>query len=336
LAKPIEEVAQATGFSVTTVRLVTSGQGDKYRISAATQQLIGEYVREHGYILNHAARSLKLKRSDAIGLVVPEISNLFFAGLMAELEALCDAHGLVLLTATTHGDPTAERRTVQNLLARGVDGIILAPCGPPEPGPGRKPRTPMVMIDRDYPGSPCPAVVSDNCQGATELTRAMFATAREAPLFLCAKPELPSIAARVRGFRAVCREQGRGEGEGLLFHAPADNQAAGRAMAEAALAKAALAGGDAPPAALMCSSLLVLQGAMQVVKARYGRIPPEIVIGSFDDHTMLDFLPNRVLAIAQDRPALARRAFDLLRRQMAGETVARETETVPVRLIRRG
>ena len=97
MPKTIEEIARETGFSVTTVRLIANGQAGKYRISKATAKIVEEQIRRHGLVVNHAARSLKLRRTDTIGLVVPELSNAFFARLMAGLEELCRGSGLVLL-----------------------------------------------------------------------------------------------------------------------------------------------------------------------------------------------------------------------------------------------
>ena len=75
MPKTIEEVARDTGFSVTTVKLIANGQAAKYRISKSTQQIVEDYIRRHGYVVNHAARSLKLRRTDTVGLVVPEVSQ---------------------------------------------------------------------------------------------------------------------------------------------------------------------------------------------------------------------------------------------------------------------
>ena len=68
----------------------------------------------------------------------------------------------------------------------------------------------------------------------------------------------------------------------------------------------------APPHAFMCSALLLLEGALQQIRAQTGKIDKKILIGTFDDHTMLDFLPNRVLSIRQNEDALARRVFERL------------------------
>src|ERR1035437_1947555 len=94
MPKTAEEISRETGFSITTIRFVLNGQAEKYRISFATQKKINDYIAIHGYSVNHTARSLRLKRSDTIGLVVPDLSNAFFARLMAALEILCRKRGL--------------------------------------------------------------------------------------------------------------------------------------------------------------------------------------------------------------------------------------------------
>ena len=75
MPKTVEEIARETGFSITTVRFVISGQAEKYRISEKTKKQIEDYVAIHGYSLNHAARSLKLK-TIAEGVESEELANL--------------------------------------------------------------------------------------------------------------------------------------------------------------------------------------------------------------------------------------------------------------------
>ena len=164
MPKTIEEIARDTGFSVTTIRLIANGRAAKYRISKSTQQIVEDHIRRYGYVVNHTARSLKLQRTDTIGLVVPAISNAFFARLMGELERLCRSRGLVLLTASTYEDPAQEELAVHSLLARGVDGMIIAPCRQPDYGRfiGRKSRVAIVIIDRAYASSRYASIASDN------------------------------------------------------------------------------------------------------------------------------------------------------------------------------
>ncbi len=86
MAKTVEQIASDLNLSVTTVRLVLNGKAEQYRISVKTQTRINEYVERYGYIINHSARSLKLNKTDTLGLIVPNISNVFFATLAEKLE----------------------------------------------------------------------------------------------------------------------------------------------------------------------------------------------------------------------------------------------------------
>jgi LacI family fructose operon transcriptional repressor len=89
------------------------------------------------------------------------------------------------------------------------------------------------------------------------------------------------------------------------------------------------------PASFICSSLLVLEGATQRWKQRVGRIPAETIIGTFDDHPMLDFLPNRVLSVRQDEAAIAAAALQRLQERLGGAADPPPLTTVACKLVRR-
>ncbi len=330
MSKTVEEIAKETGVSITTVRLVINGQAAKYRISARTQKKIEDYVEQHGYVLNHAARSLKLKRSEAIGFVVPELANAFFARLMAELEVHCRNRGLVLLTASTHEDCELENRAIDSLLARGVDGLVIAPCQTPAHKQlyAAKNSTAVVLVDRDYNQLRYPTVLSDNYHSGLDLARRMLAEATGPVYFLSARADLPSIKDRVSGFSLACQEAGIADAGGLVLRAAEDSSAAGFQMMQSLITQT-----GQTPRAFMCSSLLVLEGALQQLKQMSGHIPPDILIGTFDDHAMLDLLPNRVLSVRQDEATLAALVFERLLEQIEDKELSSLRNTVPCRLI---
>ena len=332
MSKSVEEIARETGFSITTVRLVIYGQAEKYRISAKTTKRIEDYIALHGYSINHAARSLKLKRSETIGFVVPDLANPFFARLIAALEILCRKRNLLLLTVASHEDPELEDRAVDNLIARGVDGLVVAPCQAVttlRQAKADKAGVAIVMLDRDYSPSLYPTVLSDNYQAGLKLTRKMLREADGDCHFLCGHAESPSIQDRIRGFAAACEK--RGIADASLIRRDADDSAlAGRKMMYALIDTL-----QRPPAAFMCSSLLVLEGALQQIKSQIGRIDKDILIGTFDDHTMLDLLPNRVLSIRQNEAALAKRVFERLIAPKKRSTGSVPRDIVPSELIKR-
>ena len=87
------------------------------------------------------------------------------------------------------------------------------------------------------------------------------------------------------------------------------------------------------PAAFMCSSLLVLEGALQELREQFGGIDKDILIGTFDDHTMLDLLPNRVFSIKQNEVALATRVFERLIEPASERNRHNQNDVVPSELI---
>lgn len=332
MPKTIKEISSDLGVSVTTVRLIIGGQAEKYRISASTRQRVEDYIAAHGYVLHHAARSLKLKRTDTIGMVVPDLANPFFAGLLAALERHCRTRGLVLLSASTNDDPGLETLMIDSLLARGVDGLVIAPCRRPDHKQlyGRKSKIAVVLVDRNYPQDRYPTVTSENYNASLSLTRSVTSAVDGPVDFLCADTSLPTIRDRIRGFGDALAERGTGSWESFVHAAREDSAANGRRLMHALLES-----GKKPPRAFLTSSLLVLEGAIQQLKLSLGAIPPELLIGTFDDHAMLDFLPNTVFSVAQDVAAMAALAFAAIERQLNGAPSETGATTVPCQIVRR-
>lgn len=127
MAKTVEQIAKDLNLSVTTVRLVLSGKAEQYRISVKTQSRINEHVERFGYTLNHSARSLKLNKTETLGLIVPNISNVFFATLAEKLELRCRRSGYQLMISCTYNDVDYENKLVKALMARNVDGLFIVP-----------------------------------------------------------------------------------------------------------------------------------------------------------------------------------------------------------------
>ena len=222
---------------------------------------------------------------------------------------------------------------MHNLWARGVDGMIIAPCQPPDYCRivGRKARVAIVIIDRPYAGSRYATIASDNFTGCLKLTREILKEGGRGAAFLCANPESPSIADRIRGFSAACREEGITGWQDLVYQTTVDNVTSGAELLDRALCRE-----GAARASFICSSLLVLEGAMQELKQRVRRIPAETIIGTFDDHPMLDFLPNRVVSVRQNEAALAAAALERLLERHGWDEPPPPPTTVACDLVRRG
>jgi DNA-binding LacI/PurR family transcriptional regulator len=118
----LRDVARAAGVSVTTVSRVLNNPG---LVAPDKQSAVLRSLESLDYIPNQLARSLVSKRSKAIGLVVPTISNPVFAPTIAAIERELELAGYALLIHCCERDPVREFKQIRTLIERGVDGLIL-------------------------------------------------------------------------------------------------------------------------------------------------------------------------------------------------------------------
>ncbi|MEU0023916.1 LacI family DNA-binding transcriptional regulator [Streptomyces sp. NPDC006335] len=145
------DVARSAGVSVATVSHVLNGTRP---VLPHTRQAVLDAVDELGYTPNTLARSLVTSRTRSIGLAVSAISNPYFTEILQGVEAGALEHGYSLLIADPHDDPDHERKVVQLLHERRVDGMIVAPSADPRELVsylGRH-QVPTVFLDRVIDG----------------------------------------------------------------------------------------------------------------------------------------------------------------------------------------
>ncbi len=118
----VKDVARAAGVSVTTVSRVLNNPD---LVVSEKQELVQRALQTLDYIPNQLARSLISRRSKAIGLVVPTISNPVFAPTIEAIERALDRAGYAVLIHCCERDPEREFKQVRTLIERGVDGVIL-------------------------------------------------------------------------------------------------------------------------------------------------------------------------------------------------------------------
>jgi LacI family transcriptional regulator len=160
----MRRIAGELGVSVMTVSKVLNNHGD---ISAATRGRVLAKIEELGYQRNAVARSLTLRRSHTIGVVIPDLMHSFFVEIIAGIEPVASVRGYGLLLCSSGEDPTKERAELEMLRSRQVDGIVLASVHGSAnedllkqlAGLG----TAIVMIDRDdHPRVECHRVLTDD------------------------------------------------------------------------------------------------------------------------------------------------------------------------------
>jgi len=147
----MKDIAKDLGLSVVTISKVLRNHPD---IAEATRERVLKRVKDLEYEPNLMARSLVTGRSFLIGLIVPDLLHPFFAEVAKSLSLLLGGHGYSLIISSSEEDPKLEAREIRQLMARRLDGLVIASSGSDLSSFERMERNgvPYVLIDRELAG----------------------------------------------------------------------------------------------------------------------------------------------------------------------------------------
>ncbi|MBU6532559.1 LacI family DNA-binding transcriptional regulator [Streptomyces mayonensis] len=327
------DVARSAGVSVATVSHVLN---DTRPVLPRTRRAVLDAVEELGYTPNTLARSLVTSRTRSIGLAVSAISNPYFTEILQGVEASALEHGYGLLIADPHDDPAHERKVVQLLHERRVDGMIVAPSAEPRDLVGylARHRVPAVFLDRvvgapqDTDALPFDQVCAESA-GPTALLVGHLAGLGHRRIGLVAgRPGLSTTSERITGYRHGLAAAGLPFDERLLVHG--DSEAAGGERAAAELLSLAV-----PPTALVTANNAMTIGALRALRTRDLSVPGDLALCCFDDFAWADLFAPRLTAVAQPSRDIGAQAVQLLLERLAAPDRPARTVRLPCTYVHR-
>ena len=222
------------------------------------------------------------------------------------MEPICHDAGYQLLVVTSGDDEAQELAGIEHLVARQVDALMIVPSST-DAGLYRKwsARLPLFLVDRRLPG--LPYAVTDAEDAVTRMVYdALADEAADEAYYFGGQPHLSPSVDRLNGFRAALKEAGVAEQAGWV-RARDYRRLSGYAMMQECYREL-----GRYPRVLFTGSITLLEGALEFISEnRHFDVAPQRII-TFDDHPLLDCLPLRIDAMAQDSAALARASLDCL------------------------
>src|ERR1051325_1143520 len=303
----LQGIARRSGRSVTTVSRVLSGQATRYRISKKTETAVRKLAAESGFVPNQLARGRRLKKTLSIGLVIPDISNPFFAGIAHQVIAGTRRHGYSVILCDSQDTTELEIQSLGLLQSRSVEGIVLCPTGLASKNLGQfvGGKLPIVLVDRFFPDLPLPYVSSDNVSGASQATEVLIAHGHRRIACLQGVQGTSPNESRVRGYKEALARH----------HLPIDeNLIVGDSFTEQSgyiETKLLLKMQPGAQAILALSNLNAL-GAIRALAEEKRRVPEDISIISFDDTPYSAYLATPLTTIAQANSEMGEVAVKLL------------------------
>jgi LacI family transcriptional regulator len=322
----IRDVARRAGVAVGTVSHHLNRSAP---VSDATTRRIQRAIDALGFRVDLGARGLRARRTHSVGLVVPDISNPFYAEVARAIEHALWEEGFQTLLCDSAQDPERERGHLAALEQRRVDGVLLIRTGEGRPARAGADAAgvPTVYLDRAVAGRP--SVSTDNRLGGALAARHLAELGHVRVGILAGESRVGNVRHRLRGFTEELGRHGVTVREDHVVRGP---QAIALGHEVARLFERAPA-----PTAVFATNDVVAIGAWRTLLELGLRIPEDVSLVGFDDIEMSGLLLPPLTTVRQDKAALGREAARLLLALVAGEPPAGQGAiTIPPELVRRG
>ncbi len=327
----IKDVAKMAGVSVMTASRVLNNNGS---VSADARRQVREAVERLGYRPNLTARSLRSRRTRLFGLLLPDIENPIFAALAKHVEEAAGRRGYNVMLGNTWEDPAREAEYFDIMLARQMDGIIVAPVSEENSGRFRACDAPLVVLDRFLESAPeLASVTVDNREVGRLAARHLLELGHRHFACIAGRRAIPLFAERYAGFAEEIAAAGK----------PAPNvrevEVTGKigVGAEAAAELFAPAGRSrrAPrlPLGLFCANDMNALGAMQAANRLGLSLPDDVSIVGVDGIPAGELATPSLTTVRQPVPDMAAAGVGLLLEMLEGGAGGSRLVTMPPELV---
>lgn len=311
MAPTLKDIANHVGVHPSTVSRVLRGK-ENLKISIQTRDKILKAAKELNYVPDFTARALRMKKSFTIGLIVPDILNPYFASIARCIEKLGFDEKYTVIVCNTDEDQEKEILHLNQLISRGVDGIIIAPVQESKNHIADliENKTPIVLIDRIFDDLKVNSVITNNAESVMKAMTHLVKLGHKKIAFLKGQENIYTIKNRLAGYYKALQENKLKKndnyvvGKGFEFE---DGYTATRELLKLP---------NLPTAIISSGGDLVTVGAIKAIMEKGLRIPEDISLIAFFDSSYSQFLSTPLTTISHSRNVIGEKAFHLLLSQI--------------------
>ncbi|MBI5033266.1 MAG: LacI family DNA-binding transcriptional regulator [Chloroflexi bacterium] len=304
----IRDVAKLAGVSTATVSHVLN---NSRTVLPETRQQVLHAIEQLNYRPSAIARSLTTNVTRTIAVLVADITNPFFASIVRGIEDRLEPHGLNLIVCNTDEQADREARYLELLLARRVDGLIIAPTGEAQTlfHEFASHRIPLVFIDRKPPHPHGPLVAVDNHAIGYAATNYLLRLGHRRIAILARKPMLSTVMGRLGGYRQAFIDHRLTVDESLIAITEHD-------LAAVANSARQLLASNQHPTAIIATNQIMSLGVLQAMQDRHLKCPDDISLICFDDNPWVALFTPPLTAVRQPVAELCDAAINTLQQAL--------------------
>ncbi len=318
----IREVAKLAHVGLMTVSRVINNHP---RVRPSTLKKVNAAIATLGYQKNEAARLLKGQRATMIGLIVPDLSDSFFAACAHTIQQIARAHGYMTLVAASERDSELEIQQAELMASRKLAGLLVVTStkdGDERLQQLQKTGLAIVAFDRPLAGAQTDAVVVENRAGAEEAVRHLIGHGHKHIACVGYDESVYAVRERVEGYKAAMHSAGLKP----MLALGMGTMEATRKWVEQAMAKA-----DGRPTAVFALNHRTATYLLRLFAEAGIRVPQDVALVGFDDFDLSTLVSPPLTTVAQSPAELAKRAMALLIERI--DHHKQGTEFVPAKIV---
>lgn len=264
-------------------------------VAAKTLARVLKAARELNYHPNEMARGLRKKSSQAVGLIIADILNPFYARVAKGVEDAIYQQGYNLFLCSTNEDSERERRSLQVLIRQQVQGLIIVPTEETRKNLKKFSRLAIVEVDRVSGHTEAHAVLSENLGGAKAAVQHLIALGHKRIATVTGRQSVTTGAERLEGYLQAMREAGLAVNEAwvVLSHDHAEKGGYDAALQLFNVPE------NLHPTAVLVFNNESTAGALKVLREKGLLIPRDVSIIGFDDSRWAQLMEPPLTVIAQ-------------------------------------
>ncbi len=301
----IKDIAERAGVSYATVSRALNGRSD---VSPETRSRVLELAKELGYQPNAIARSLVKRRSEMVALIVPDVSNPFFADITMTVNQAAEEAEYTVVVCNTGWDAKKEQEKLRIMMEQRVDGIILKPVQELSSEKLEELSVPVVVFWHAQPDR-ISYIEVDHEAGAKLAVRHLISRGYRKIAYLGGKLTSISNTIRMDAYKKTLEDAGLAVREELINNG-------GFSMESGYQRIGSMLRLPDPPDAVFCGNDIIALGVLQYARDHGINVPRDFGIIGFDDIGYASLPQVRLSTISQPRDKLGQQAFDTLLSEM--------------------
>ncbi|NOY99553.1 MAG: LacI family transcriptional regulator [Chloroflexi bacterium] len=304
----MKDVAFAAGVSITTVSHVIN---KTRRVRQATRERVEEAMHALGYQPSSVARSLRMGVTKTIGLILPDVSNPFFAEISRQIEDFGYQQGYSVILCNSDNNLQKQHEYVNTLLAKQVDGIIFISAGESLEDLSRLSASgiPVVVADRDVPLHLADVVMLDNEKAGYKAAQHLISLGHRHIACITGPSHLSPSMLRVAGYQRALQQAGIKYPPETIVRG--DFRISGGEQAMRKLLNLM----PAPTAVFALNDMMAL-GAISALRSAGLRVPQDVSVVGFDDIMIAALVDPPLTTISQPIKEIAEWATNMLIEKM--------------------